>query len=797
MTASVGFKRLGVAVVAMASLGVLVLGLASWLVSVDAARDAVASEVRAVTGLEPTVHGPATLSMFPSPRVSLEDVTLAGFADDDQPFVADTLVANVRWLPLLIGRIEIADVALIRPRITVRIGENGRTNWSPLLASLARTVHPGLQPDPRTLSFSEIRISDGTVVLQDDHRARTEFFDGVEMSLAWPSIARGLGATGRVRWRGQPLDVALAVVDLPAALAGDTSGLKFRVGGNLINLAFEGTLSALPSLKIDGTLAAGAPSLRDAMGWISGKRLSGNTGLGRFALKAKTNLVAGSLALSNLNIELDGNLAEGVLTYALGGRQSLQGTLAVDALDLTPYAPALRLMAANSRNWNGRPIALDWFDDVDFDVRVSAARVLIPQGRLGRTAVAATLRDGRLTVTVGESQAFDGVIKGSLVLAKTADGAKVRSQVAFAGVDLETCLAELIGVRRLEGKGNLSVSLEGAGHSVLGVTRTLDGTVTLDATSGMLVGIDIEQLLRRLERRPLGGGADFRGGRTPFETLGVDLRIHQGNARVEKVRFDGPGVRLGITGHASVPSRELDLTGTAALLTAATETPAPFELPFFVQGTWDDPIMLPDTQALIRRSGAAAPFLDALSEKRTREAVRSAIDRLGHGDGAAALRRFGLPVPDPDADSSGPDSSDAGTPEATNPEATNPEATNPETGTPGADASSAVPSLMETATPEAEPGVTEPSVTQEPAVTEPFGTTTPEAATPAAADTAAQEKTSSAPAAAASDTPAREPAATSKNSAAAPDAERAGARESRAHRSPSGTAGTAPSAAAR
>lgn len=646
MSVPTGFKRLAAAVSAVVVGGLVVLGVASYLVSVDAARDAVTAEVRSVTGLEPTVRGASTLSMFPSPRVSLGDVALAGYAEDSSPFVAEALVANVRWLPLLTGRIEIADIALVRPHITVTFDADGRSNWSPLVDTLARAMRPGPQVEPRTLSFSEIRITDGTVVLREPGRAVDETLEGVELSLAWPSIAKSFAATGRVTWRDEPLDLSLAISDFPAALAGDTSGLKLRIGGVPLKVAFEGAMSMRPSLKIDGTLAADATSLRGAMGWVSGRPLYG-VGLGRFAVKARTNVVSGTIALSNLNIELDGNAAEGVLTYGLRGRRTLQGTLAVDTLDLTPYASAMRLMASDSRDWNRKPIGLDWFDDLDLDLRVSAARVLTPQTRFGRTAAAATLRDGRLVVTVGETHAFNGVITGTLSVARTADGAAMRSQLALKNVDLETCLAELIGVRRVEGKGNVLVSLDGTGPSVLGVTRTLNGNVSLKAVNGALLGVNVEQLLRRLERRPLAGSADFRSGRTPFETLTVVLKITQGTAHADEVRFEGGNVRLAVGGSASVPARELDLTGTATLLAASIEQPPTFELPFFVQGTWDDPIMLPDTQALIRRSGAAAPLLDAVSaDKRARDAVRSAIERLGGSDGAAALRRLGVPVPE-------------------------------------------------------------------------------------------------------------------------------------------------------
>ena len=47
-----------------------------------------------------------------------------------------------------------------------------------------------------------------------------------------------------------------------------------------------------------------------------------------------------------------------------------------------------------------------------------------------------------------------------------------------------------------------------------------------------------------------------------------------------------------------------------------------------VQGRWDDPIMLPDPQSLIRRSGAAAPVLDSVRGHTAGEAVRSVIDQL-------------------------------------------------------------------------------------------------------------------------------------------------------------------------
>jgi AsmA protein len=168
---------------------------------------------------------------------------------------------------------------------------------------------------------------------------------------------------------------------------------------------------------------------------------------------------------------------------------------------------------------------------------------------------------------------------------------------------------------------------------VLALTRTIGGTANLTARQGGISGFNVEQLLKRLEQRPLSVTGDFRRGRTPFDSLNVTLRIVQGTASVENMRLEGGPVRLALGGSSSIPARDLDLKGTASLVSAGDDPL--FELPFVVQGPWDDPIILPDAQSLIRRSGAAAPLLDAIRDRKTRDTVRSMIDRLGR-DGVAA-----------------------------------------------------------------------------------------------------------------------------------------------------------------
>ena len=225
---------------------------------------------------------------------------------------------------------------------------------------------------------------------------------------------------------------------------------------------------------------------------------------------------------------------------------------------------------------------------------------------------------------------YGGIAKGSFGIGRSDAVADVKAQFQFTDVDLQACASELFGINKLSGRGNLNVSLVASGASPFGLAQSLDGTATLTGHDGAISGFNVEQLLKRLERRPLSGGGNFRSGATPYDNLTVAVKFDDGIATAEDIRVEGPGTRLTLTGTASVPSREYDLKGVASLISAPNAGKG-FELPFVVQGPWDDPLVFPDPESLIRRSPASAPLLDAVKDRKTRDAVKSVLERFTGG----------------------------------------------------------------------------------------------------------------------------------------------------------------------
>lgn len=638
---AVGVKRIALLAIVLAAMAAIAVAVASFAINSEAIRASVEEDIRDATGLDFVIRGRVETSLFPAGTIVFHDVRLRSDGDGTPALVVDELRADLRVLPLLFHDYRLASVTLNRARVVVIREADRSTNWSPILRQLAKALQPGAA---RRSDLSEIRLTQSTLLLRDPTLALSETFEAVDMSLAWPSLSKSFAATGQLTFRDRRVDMSFSVGDFIAAMGGAKSSAKLRIAGAGFKAAFDGTLAQSPDFLADGVFAADAASLRDVARWL-GRDVPGDGGFGRFALKAKASAAGFAVSLSDVNLELDGNVAEGVLSYSAERRRSLQGTLAAERLDLTPYLAGLR-RARSQSEWSRDPITSQALSRLDIDLRVSAAQVTMGGTKAGRTALAVNLSGGDLTLSIAEAQMFGGMLKGSASLASS-DG-RARAQFTFSDVDLLECTGDLLGMRKLSGRGTLALALNGNGLSTFDIANSLGGTAVLTGHDGAVAGIDIEALLRRLERRPLSAAGRIRTGQTPFKTLNVALKFDGGIAQAEDVTMSSDTVRLRVAGSAAVHAREFDLKGTASLIGSDPKADALFELPFIVQGPWDDPLILPVPDALIRRSPASAPLLDAIRERKTGDAVRSAIERI------TGNRRVPEPQPAGPSDSAAP-----------------------------------------------------------------------------------------------------------------------------------------------
>ncbi len=556
-------------------------------------RAALTHSLQAATGADPRIEGEARFTLLPRPGIRLDGVRFGGA--EASAFSAGSLQATIRLLPLLFGRVEIASLVFERPRLLVEIGNDGAR----LVGLPLRLPDNGAEP-----TRPDIRIVNGIAELRGTG-GQSESLSALEWSFAWHGT--DLAAKGSFQWRNIPVTATLLIADPNGLAEGGRSPFRLKMEAEPLRVSFEGGLAFRKGLQAEGVFAAESNSLRAALAW-GGIEPPTKGGFGPFSLKAQAALTPAGLALSGLAVELDGNRAQGGLTLTRdGSRPLVQGTLATEAADFSRYAGGFSMKGPDGRDWNHEPLDVRALDGFDLDLRLSAGRILFNKTELERVAMAAAVRAGRFTLSVGEAKVFGGTLHGTAAIGPAAAGTEIKVEASLKDFDAERGLGELAGIRRLEGTGSLALLLSGSGASISAITRDLQGRADLLVQNGSFNGLNVEQALRRLERKPFSGTADLRGGRTPFDRFVAKLQVTEGNASVQEAEMQNALLRVTLSGLASIPRRDLDLRGIASLMRPSASgdaDAATFDLPFLVHGSWDDPMLAPDPTALIRRSQA-------------------------------------------------------------------------------------------------------------------------------------------------------------------------------------------------
>ena len=625
-------RRIAIALACAAAVLSAAAIIVPFAVSEDSIKGAAVRMVVAMTGRVPIIAGHASLTLVPSPSVTIEDVTIPGLPDSPPLLTAAAMEGRLSLFSLLTGNLDISSLSLERPHLTLIGRKDGARSWRFNEGVLAKAAAG--QKDIG-LPVGSVRFLDGIIAYSDARTQRSLTLNVHDGAVNWPSLGGALSASAECEWRGQSVDFSVSVNDAAALIAGGGSEMRGKATSDLLQISLSGNLTA--DGHLDGQLALTSASLRNALRW-GGLRLAEGGNIGVVKLQSPISVDASGVTLSASQLELDGNEVEGAMRLQVDGpRPKLSATLAAETLDITPYAAEFRLADDAPRRWRSDPIDLDILSVVDLDLRVSSAETIIDKARLGRTAAALAMQDGRLELSLGEAAAYGGTLKGRLTMrAAAGQKARVETQMSIDNVDLGKALGDFFGFHRFEGIGSGTIDAGAAGDTVAQLSKTLKGRADFTVENGSLVGVDLADLMQRVARRPLSASLESHGGRTSFEKGSVHFAIFDGLATTSNMHLDNGGLQVSLEGTAGVPTRSLDLSGLASWQTQAAATP--ILLPFHVSGDWEEPVVAPDTETLIRRSGATAPLF-----KEGARAFSGTTGAAVQGDMPAVIRPIDSP----------------------------------------------------------------------------------------------------------------------------------------------------------
>lgn len=584
-------SRRAVLLIALISLAVLGAAAAPWTLSGEGLATSVAEHVREKYGVTFKAHGRGTFAALPIPRVKFENVELSA-PDGSVRAEGGTLRGELRILPLLLGQIQLSEVALYDTKITANWGALRSMDWG------------GLIKGRRDVSQAYRLIVTGSSLRWTDLQGAD--LDSVHAVIRWTDFEEALYAVGSAQWRDETVSLEEAAI-YPALLATDRlSPISLTLSAPTGRLSLTGQAQLRDGPRITGESLLQLTSVRDFARWSTlqlpfGPLMQGLSVSGDFSLDHRR------ISWPSVAVTLGKDKLEGTMAVRFDAERPLiTGTLAAESLDLSDFFLPLTQARTASGGWSEEAIDLSHTTGGDLDLRLSASSAQLGRIQLDDMAAGVLVRPGRIEVSLGRAGLHKGTLKGRLALASLHGKTELKSQGAFDGVDLSAFLTAIGEPRWIAGQTQGQFLFEGSGKTPAEVISQAQGRTSVTVKQGELIGMALNDALRRIEKRPLLASLNWRSGRTPFDQAQVHLSLKDGIGEIADSRLSSPALVANLHGQLSLPHRTLNLKADVSPLTPSP-SPEP-AIVFDVSGGWDNIVVTPEARSLIQRSGAAKPL---------------------------------------------------------------------------------------------------------------------------------------------------------------------------------------------
>lgn len=587
--------------VAILFVGVLTLFDWNWL------KAPIERAVLVRTGRALHIDGPIAGTFSWHPRLQFQGVRYANppWASDSWFLQAERVALTVSLRSLLWGPVEVEDVELATPQLSLEVGRDDQRSWR--FAASQRDAD-------RTLLIRRVSVSDGKLRYLDAGEGTD-----VQTTLA-ATAEQDAHFALKGRFRGQPLNATITTDPLHVDPHGD-DGLAIRGQGTVAdaNLRVSGRLGknyglegAVLQIVMRGSdLSLLRPVFQAALPATPPYRLTG-------ALEVREREIHLRIERSTVG---DSTLSGELRLLQGAPRPRVEGTLVADPLDFDDLGPlvgappgtragetasaAQRALAQTIRT-NQRVLPDAKFDTalwpkVDFDVTLEARRAVnAPTFPIDGFTVRTQLRDGRLALAPIDVRVAGGRYRGELHLDRAVRGVELKSTGRFEHMKLVRLMPGTKKITQSFGEVNGALNLEGAGTSFAQVLAGANGHLGLVVESGQIstlvlemVGLDAFESLKFL----IGGDRPTR-----VRCAVAGLPIEHGIIRAGAVVIDTDDTNIVIGGQASLAAESLDFT---AYPTPKDWSPLALRGPLQVRGTFAHPTVAPDlTRVAARGLGA-------------------------------------------------------------------------------------------------------------------------------------------------------------------------------------------------
>lgn len=464
-------RRNKILIGAGALVGLLIVALlvAPRLIDVNSYKPALIAAVKKATGRELVIEGPIHLTLLPTPEVTTTGVRFANATGAKGPQMVDVKSVSISpslWA-LLAGRIEVGELILVEPKISLEPGSDGKPNWE-FSPEGAANQAPGAPSKGFNVSIGRLAIENGTLAFFDPR-------NGVAITALKLNIVASVGsevgpfaAAGSAVLNGTPLKFD-AKLSTPES-AGHNAEITLEADGG--KLSFDGTLSHLsPNARLLGTVSARADSLTGFLAALltaAGHEAPPWPPLlaGKFSFDGVIEKSPTMLAARDFKMALGDDSGAGTLSLTLAPSIVLDARLVLPKIDLdkwaaelaNPTAVAASAPAASQpgatqpgapqtgapRPGAGAPAGLPIPGNITVTASMAVAEVLYNKASIENVTLQLDIRNGVVAVPrLSAVLPGDMTLQARSTLSGDAAGPRVEGEFSLVGPKLRETLAWL------------------------------------------------------------------------------------------------------------------------------------------------------------------------------------------------------------------------------------------------------------------------------------------------------------------------------------------------------------------
>lgn len=552
----VKWTRLRIGLAGLLSLLLVAFGyvlIKSAFVSERSIRIALEEHLAEWSGATITVAGATDIRYFPRLTMNIQKVSMAGITKLPalQQIEADRLDIRLGLRSLISGTPVVDRITLVNPVVTSRTAAAQANPDAGANAFIGAIL---------TSPFEEIVIENGTLSISGPETR--EKFTRIAAKLDVKNEQGAHTARGNFVWRERLVKLRYEAGNIAEIADGNTQPINITVGGDQLIAEISGEAEYTQSLRLNGQMELKIPSLSDFAKWVGVLVPDGQTS-GNFTANGPFHLTGSRIAFDDGSFALDGNKAIGALALEFGGpRPQIEGTLALQKLDLTKYinpeVTDVTEPAGGSTKIETVDIDFPLMHHLNADLRISTTELIAPPVTAGQSALSLTLNAGRLMADIAIFDVCEGNGNGRLEFDATVPESKFRVTADLSGISAKTCIEFFTPSSHLDGTASVTADLSSRGRSADEILRHLTGKTSIAMDNG-IIGLDLARLVLSVRNGSIQGWDAVQGDETEFKEAKGDFFFRRGAAYTDALTINLGDSDLQGEGTIDMAGRTFDL----------------------------------------------------------------------------------------------------------------------------------------------------------------------------------------------------------------------------------------------